>query len=226
MPATRRQNIFHIDLGMLYLVCLFPCLLFGNLRAANAEAIVEVPILAAIQDNHFGVFEVLLLRWDQQPSPSPIMLQWQGGNIEPGQTNLSSMTLAFQYALEHTPAVDHTGTIRVIGIAYASTGTDGPSAGGVMTVGFAALLKGDRLRRGIAFTGTICKDGTIGQVGGIPDKIRAAAREGYRTILIPHGQRDDPRWNITRLAWDLNVDVEEVSRVEEAYHLMTGGTLD
>lgn len=226
MAATRYHNIVRRRLRIFCLFCLSLGWLFGNLLEADAESIVEVPLLAAIQENHLGVFEVLLLRWDQQPAPSPMMLQWQGGNIRPGQTNLGSMVLAFQYALEHTPAVDHTGTVSVIGIAYAATGTDGPSAGGVMTVGFAALLKGDRIRRGIALTGTISKDGTIGPVGGIPDKIRAAAREGYRTILIPQGQRDDPRWNITRLAWDLNVEVKEVDRVEEAYYLMTGGTLD
>lgn len=226
MADTSYHTIVRRRLRILCLICLCPCWLFGNLLQADAESIVEVPMLAAIQANHLGVFEVLLLRWDQQPSPSPILLQWQGGNIKPGQTNLGSMALAFQYALEHTPNVDHRGTVSVIGIAYAATGTDGPSAGGVMTVGFAALLKGDRIRRGIALTGTISKDGTIGPVGGIPDKIRAAAREGYRTILIPQGQRDDPRWNITRLAWDLNVEVKEVDRVEEAYYLMTGGTLD
>lgn len=226
MPATIFQALSRTGPRILWLLSLCICLLFAHLRPAAAESVVEVPILAAIQANHLGVFEVLLLRWDHQPSPSPIMLQWQGGNITPGQTNLGSMALAFQYALDHTPTVDHSGTISVIGIAYASTGTDGPSAGGVMTVGFAALLKGDQIRRGIAMTGTISKDGTIGPVGGIPDKIRAAAREGYRTILIPQGQRDDPRWNITRLAWDLNVEVTEVTTVEEAYHLMTGGTLD
>ncbi|MBS0168723.1 MAG: hypothetical protein JSR62_00095 [Nitrospira sp.] len=183
-------------------------------------------MLAAIQANDRGVFEVLLLRWDHQPNPSPMRLQLQGGNILPGPTNLSSMILAFQYAIEHTPNVDHTGTVGVLGIAYAANGTDGPSAGGVMTVGFAALLKGDQVRRGIAMTGTISKDGTIGPVGGIPDKIRAAAREGCRTILIPQGQRDDPRWNLSRLAWELNVEIKEVGRVEEAYQLMTGGTLE
>lgn len=211
------------------LLCLLPlciCLVFTHLRPAAAESVVEVPMLAAIQSNQLGAFEVLLLRWDHQPTPSPIMLQWQGGNVKPGQTNLGSMVLALQYALEHTPAVNHTGTISVIGIAYAATGTDGPSAGGVMTVGFAALLKGEQIRRGIAMTGTISKDGTIGPVGSIPDKVRAAAREGYRTILIPQGQRDDPRWNLTRLAWDLNVEIKEVATVDEAYHLMTGGTLD
>lgn len=226
MPAATFQTLCRIGPRILCLLPFSVCLLLTHLRPAAAESVVEVPMLAAIQSNQLGVFEVLLMRWDHQPTPSPISLQWQGGNIKPGQTNLGSMVLALEYALEHTPTVDHTGTISVIGIAYAATGTDGPSAGGVMTVGFAALLKGEQIRRGIALTGTISKDGTIGPVGGIPDKIRAAAREGYRTILIPQGQRDDPRWNLTRLAWDLNLEIKEVATVAEAYHLMTGGTLD
>ncbi len=226
MPVIAPQAITHRGLRILCTLFLCTGSLLTTVELARAESMVEVPMLAAIQTNNLGVFEVLLLRWDHRPSPSPMELQWQGGNIRPGQTNLSSMVLAFQYALDHTPRIDHAGTVSAIGIAYASTGTDGPSAGAVMTVGFAALLKGDHIRRGIALTGTMTKDGTIGPVGGIPDKIRAAAREGYRTILIPEGQQDDPRWNINRLAWDLNVEVKEVATVEEAYHLMTGGTLD
>ncbi|HQR15442.1 MAG TPA: hypothetical protein PKW52_10860 [Nitrospira sp.] len=226
MPAAILQTLYRTGSRILWLLPLCACLFFTPLRPAAAESVVEIPMLAAIQSNNLGVFEVLLMRWDHQPTPAPAILQWQGGNIKPGQTNLGSLALAFQYALEHTPTVDHTGTISVIGIAYTATGTDGPSAGGVMTVGFAALLKGDQIRRGIAMTGTISKDGTIGPVGGIPDKIRAAAREGYRTILIPQGQRDDPHWNLPRLAFELNVDIKEVSTVDEAYHLMTGGTLN
>ncbi len=226
MSAIAPQVITRRNLRFFCTLFLCTCLLLATVPLAAAESVVEVPMLAAIQANNRGVFEVLLLRWDHQSTPSPMALQWQGGNIRPGEANLGSMALAFQYALDHTPSIDHAGTVSAMGIAYTATGTDGPSAGGVMTVGFAALLKGDHIRRGIAMTGTIAKDGTIGWVGGIPDKIRAAAREGYRTILIPEGQRDDPRWNITRLAWELNVEVQEIHTVEEAYHLMTGGTLD
>lgn len=211
---------------LLLTVLLCTTALLPTTPCAGADSVVEVPMLAAIEANNRGVFEVLLLRWDHRPSPSPMELQWQGGNMRPGQTSLSSMVLAFQYALAHTPQIDHVGTVSAMGIAYAATGTDGPSAGAVMTVGFTALLKGEHIRRGIALTGTITKDGTIGPVGGIPDKIRAASREGYRTVLIPQGQRDDPHWNLNRLALELNVEVAEVATVEEAYHLMTGSTFE
>ncbi|GMV50235.1 hypothetical protein FBQ96_11265 [Nitrospirales bacterium NOB] len=189
------------------------------------DTVVELPILAAIQSNNQGVFEVLLLRWDHSPTPSPIVLQWQGGNIQLGQANFSSMVQAFRYALEQSEAVELTGTVTATGITYIPINSDGPSAGAVMTIGFAALLKGDQLLRGIALTGTVTGDGDIGPVGGIPDKVRAAAREGYRTILIPSGQRYGPHWNLDRLAMDLNVEIEEVGTIAEAYHLMTGESL-
>ena len=95
---------------------------------ASAESVVEVPMLAAIHANNLGAFEVLLLRWDHQPSPSPIVLQWQGGNIKQGPTNLGSMITAFNMPSSIRRPSTHTGTVCVIGIAYAATGTDGPSA--------------------------------------------------------------------------------------------------
>ncbi|MFO0732849.1 MAG: S16 family serine protease [Nitrospiraceae bacterium] len=193
--------------------------------SATAESVVEVPILAAIKNNDRGVFELLLLRWDRQTSPSPIELRWQGGNVRPGMSNVSSMAQAFRYAVEHHTREPLTGTVHTIGIAYAATNSDGPSAGAVMAVGFSALLNGDQIQRGIALTGTISQNGTIGPVGSIPDKVRAAAREGYRTVLIPEGQYSDPRWDLTRLGWELNVEIKEVGTIDQAYQLMTGRTL-
>ena len=99
---------------------------------------------------------------------------------------------------------------------------DGPSDGAIMAIGFIALFKGDSFRRGVAMTGTLLPGGRIGRVGGLPGKVRAAAREGYHTILIPAGQLSDPRWELTSLALELNVTVREVRTVDEAYELLTG----
>jgi uncharacterized protein len=135
------------------------------------------------------------------------------------------MAYAFRYAVERTPTVRHTGTVSVQGLAYARTSTDGTSAGAAMAVGFIAVLKGESILRGVALTGTFQPDGRIGPVGAVPDKLRAAAREGYRTVLIPAGQLLDPRWNLTGLALELNVTVKEVATIDEAYELMTGRRL-
>jgi Lon-like protease len=188
---------------------------------AVAENVVEVPVLAAMKANTKGVFEIMLVWWDQKPEPDPIALRWFDGGVTLKQSHLGAMADAFNFAIAHTPAQLHTGTVSVQGVAYLPTSTDGPSAGAAMAVGFVAVLKGESIIRGIALTGAIHPDGRIGPVGAIPDKVRAAAREGYRTVLIPQGQLHSPEWNLGSLALDLNITVKEVETVEEAYQLMT-----
>lgn len=206
-------------------VLLLVALLWPNATLVQAESVVELPVLAAINANDRGVFEVLLIWWDQKPQPDPVMLQWYNAGVKLGEAHLGAMATAFQYAVERTPSVRHSGTVSVRGVAYVPTSSDGPSAGAAMAVGFIALFKGEAVRRGVALTGTIESDGRIGPVGAIPDKIRAATREGYRTILIPQGQFYDPTWNLSRLAMELNVTIKEVSTIDEAYELMTGRRL-
>ncbi|WP_297418891.1 S16 family serine protease [Thermococcus sp.] len=65
----------------------------------------------------------------------------------------------------------------------------GPSAGGTMTVGIIAALKGWKLNPDVMMTGMINPDGTIGPVGGILEKASAAHSAGVKLFLIPEGQR-------------------------------------
>lgn len=190
-----------------------------------AERVVELPVLGAIHTNDQGVFEILLVTWDGKNDPDPPQLQCVMGGVRFGQTQLGAMAQAFAYAIQRTPGLPHAGTVTVRGAAYRPVGNDGPSGGAAMTVGFIALFKGDRIRRGVAITGTLEGDGRIGFVGGIPDKIRAAKREGYHTVLIPKGQIHDASWNLNELALYLNIAVQEVDSVDDAYHLMTGNRL-
>lgn len=64
----------------------------------------------------------------------------------------------------------------------------GPSAGAAMTVATVAAIEDKPIKQGVAITGTINEDGTIGRVGGILEKGEAAADNGYKTLLIPQGQ--------------------------------------
>ena len=190
-----------------------------------ADHVIELPVLVAVGANDRGAFEVMLMQWDQQSAPNPFVIKWANGRIKYAGAYLDAINHALTYAIVRTPSISHTGSIWLKGAAYAATNTDGPSAGAAMAVGFLALLRGDHIQRGIALTGTIESDGRVGRVGAIPDKVRAAAREGYRTILIPQGQSNDPRWNLTGLAMSLNVVVKEVATIDDAYELMTGQRL-
>lgn len=190
--------------------------------SAAARSTVEVPVLAAIDANDRGVFKVLVMEWDRQAAPDPMVLKWGNNRVRVKGSALGALGQALAFAVDRSPGLRPTGTVSIYGAAYSPVSSDGPSAGAVMAVGFMALLRGDQLIRGTALTGTLQPDGRIGPVGAIGDKVRAAAREGYRTILIPVGQRDDPRWNLNGLAMDLHLTINEVATVDDAYQLMTG----
>ena len=192
---------------------------------AAADNVVEVPILSLIPGNDRGAFLAMVFDWDQQPSPNPVELRWGNQRVRVLGTGLGALHAAFRYAVDHTPAIPHTGTLTIYNASYAPTTSDGPSAGAAMAVGFLAVFRGDRIVRGVAVTGTIEPDGRIGPVGGIPDKIRAAKREGYRLVIVPAGQIRTPRWNLNELALELNITITEVETIDHAYELMTGRRL-
>lgn len=108
---------------------------------------------------------------------------------------------------------------------------DGPSAGATMTVGILAALLGDKLKEDVIMTGTINPDGTVGPVGGIPQKLDGAKAAKAKKFLIPSGQRYDTDLNteesvdVVNLGSDKGIEVIEVANVYEAYKEFTGKDL-
>ncbi len=64
---------------------------------------------------------------------------------------------------------------------------DGPSAGTTMAAALASLLTGRPCRRTAAMTGEITLRGRILAVGGVREKLLAAARAGVELVCIPQG---------------------------------------
>jgi len=62
---------------------------------------------------------------------------------------------------------------------------DGPSAGAAMTLATIAALKNESIRSDIVVTGTIEPDGSIGPVGGLIEKGKAAADKGVLIMITP-----------------------------------------
>lgn len=67
----------------------------------------------------------------------------------------------------------------------------GPSASAYVAVAIYALLANLTLQKDVSMTGFIAPDGSIGPVGGILEKIEAAASIGVKTFLVPVGQTVD-----------------------------------
>ena len=68
---------------------------------------------------------------------------------------------------------------------------DGPSAGVAMFMSLASLLANRTIRSDVAMTGEISLRGLVLPVGGIKEKVIAAARAGIRRIILPSRNRKD-----------------------------------
>lgn len=65
---------------------------------------------------------------------------------------------------------------------------EGQSAGAAITIATIAALQNKTLNRSVMITGTINPDGTIGEVGGIVAKAKAAKDVNVTLFLVPSGQ--------------------------------------
>jgi uncharacterized protein len=104
----------------------------------------------------------------------------------------------------------------------------GPSASGAMAVGFLAILRGKSVSREFSMTGMIEPDSVLGPVGGVPEKLRAAAEAGIKVFVVPAGQGVSESLSagkmvdVVKLGEKLGVEVHEARTVLDAYAYATG----
>ncbi|MBU0898543.1 MAG: hypothetical protein KKB03_02640 [Nanoarchaeota archaeon] len=99
----------------------------------------------------------------------------------------NSIRTAKQVAEEVT-GIEVSGYDLIYSIHADAAVIEGPSAGAALTAVTIAVLEGKQIRDDVMITGTINHDGTIGPVGGIAEKAKAAEEIGAKTFLVPVGQ--------------------------------------
>ncbi|MBU1241328.1 hypothetical protein KJ865_16565, partial [Myxococcota bacterium] len=105
---------------------------------------------------------------------------------------------------------------------------DGPSAGALFTAGIMAAMMGIPSRTDVTMTGTVNPDGTVGPVGGIPNKFKAALAAGKKVLGYPIGQRFAMDYqtkqlvDLQALAMQRGARAVEISSIYDAFQLLTG----
>ncbi len=91
---------------------------------------------------------------------------------------------------------------------------DGPSAGIAMATALVSVLSGRRARGEVAMTGELSLRGLVLPVGGIKEKVLAAARAGIKRVLIPRRNQKD----LVEIPTEIldQVEIVPIETVEEA----------
>ncbi len=100
---------------------------------------------------------------------------------------------------------------------------DGPSAGGMLCLAVMSAIEGRPFPDDFVMTGTIVADGTVGAVGGVAEKIRAASKAGVKRMCIPSSMRmdvDDNYTDLLDLGKSLNIEIHQVTTIAEAYQVL------
>ena len=104
---------------------------------------------------------------------------------------------------------------------------DGASASGLMAAGFLATMTGAPIDPTVTMTGIINPDGTIGPVGGIPEKFAGNIAKGKKRLGYPIGMRyaqseaTGELVDLVQLAKDNHAEAVEVADIYDAYTLLT-----
>jgi ATP-dependent Lon protease len=137
--------------------------------------------------------DILFVEATQMPGKGNLLLTGSLGDVmkESVQAALSFIR-AHAHALGIEPQTFEKSDLHVH-VPAGAIPKDGPSAGVTMAVALASLLARRPVRPGTAMTGEITLRGKILPVGGIKEKVLAAARSGVKTIILPHHNQKDLR---------------------------------
>jgi len=156
----------------------------------TAEAIKEIGIATGLAWTPVGG-EVMFIEATRMPGKGTLLLTGSLGEVmkESAQTALSY--LRSQSKALGIDLSDYNKFDMHIHVPAGATPKDGPSAGVTLLVALASLLTHRRVKSDVAMTGEISLRGRVLRVGGIKEKVLAAARFGIKQVILPDQNRTD-----------------------------------
>src|SRR4051794_25963337 len=156
----------------------------------SAEKIKEIGIAMGLAWTPVGG-EILFIEATRMPGKGQLMLTGSLGDVmkESAQTALSY--LRSQAKALHLDLSDFDKNDIHIHVPAGATPKDGVSAGATIVVALASLLTRRLVRSDLSMTGEISLRGRVLRVGGIKEKVLAAARSGIKQVILPDQNRPD-----------------------------------
>ena len=135
--------------------------------------------------------EIIIIEATRMPGSGKLTLTGSLGDVmkESAQTALSYLrSNAKQLGIDMSDFDKHDLHIHV---PAGATPKDGPSAGSTISVALASVLTRRLVRSDLAMTGEISLRGRVLRVGGIKEKVMAAARSGLKQVILPAQNKSD-----------------------------------
>ncbi len=135
--------------------------------------------------------DILFVESARVPGAGKLILTGQLGDVMK-ESAQAAMSLAKARATDFgiDPKVFETHDVHVH-VPAGAIPKDGPSAGVAMLTSLVSLLTGRCVKSDVAMTGEISLRGQVLPVGGIREKVAAAARAGVATVILPARNRRD-----------------------------------
>jgi ATP-dependent Lon protease len=164
----------------------------GAARFMNetAETIKECGIATGLAWTPVGG-EILFIEATRMPGKGGLLLTGSLGEVMKESAQTAVSYLRSQAKSLGIDMADYAKYDLHIHVPAGATPKDGPSAGVTVVAALASLLTRRRVRSDVAMTGEISLRGRVMRVGGIKEKVLAAARFGIKQVILPEQCRAD-----------------------------------
>ncbi len=182
----------------------------AKFQSETAEKITEFGIAVGLAWTPVGG-DILFIEATRMPGKGRLILTGSLGDVMKESAETALSYLRSQAKPLGLDLRDYEKYDIHIHVPAGATPKDGPSAGVTIVVALASLLTRRLVRSDLAMTGEISLRGRVLPVGGIKEKVLAAARSGLRQVLLPEQNKND--WQ------EVPVEVRQKMKVHFVHHI-------
>ncbi|MBQ6322475.1 MAG: endopeptidase La, partial [Lachnospiraceae bacterium] len=159
--------------------------------------------------------EILFVETLLTKGEGKVIITGQLGDVMKESVQIALSLVKAKYPGEAAVLEDHDVHIHV---PEGAVPKDGPSAGITLTLALSSLVTGKAVAPSFAMTGEVSLRGVVLPIGGLPEKLMAAARSGISTVLIP----DENDRDLDEVPQEIRekLTIHTVKTVDEALRLV------